>query len=46
MTVALCVLAMGEEALRDDEVEIVLGARHGDIEEAQRRAGPIETAKA
>src|SRR6266480_5156459 len=32
MVVALS--AMGEEALRDDQVEIVLGARHCDIEEA------------
>ena len=34
MVVALSVLAMGEEALRDHQVEIVLGARHCDIEEA------------
>src|ERR1700732_1974032 len=34
MPVALCVLAMGEEALRGDEVKIVLGACHGDIEQA------------
>src|SRR5258708_38746153 len=27
-------LALGEKPLRDHEVEIVLGARHGDIEEA------------
>ena len=34
MVVALSVLAMGEEALRDHQMEIVLGARHCDIEEA------------
>src|SRR5215469_5165763 len=34
MAVALRVLAMGEEALRDHQMEIVLGARHCDIEEA------------
>src|ERR1700730_17287158 len=33
MVVALSVLAMGEEALRDHQMEIVLGARHCDIEE-------------
>jgi hypothetical protein len=31
--VALRVLAMGEKALRDGEVKIVLGARHRDIEQ-------------
>jgi hypothetical protein len=30
--IPLRALAMGEEALRDNEVEIVLGARHRDIE--------------
>ena len=34
MAVALRVLAMREEALRDHQMEIVLGARHCDIEEA------------
>src|ERR1700732_4562239 len=34
MVVALRVLAMREEALRDHQMEIVLGARHCDIEEA------------
>src|SRR3979411_1982450 len=34
MTVALRVLAVSEEALRDYKVEIVPGARHRDIEEA------------
>src|ERR1700720_3844507 len=34
MTVALRVLAVSEETLRDYEVEIVSGARHRDIEEA------------
>jgi hypothetical protein len=34
MPVALGILAMGEEALRDDEMEIVPGACHRDIEEA------------
>ena len=34
MAVALRVLAMREEALRDHKMEIVLGARHCDIEEA------------
>jgi hypothetical protein len=34
MTVPLRVLAMGEEALRDHEMEIVPGARHRHIEEA------------
>src|SRR5262249_28050039 len=34
MAVALRVLAVGEEALRDHQMEIVLGARHRDIEEA------------
>src|SRR6266576_2846655 len=33
MAVALRVLAMGEEALRDHEAEIVPRARHRDIEE-------------
>ena len=32
MPIPLRALAMGEEALRDNEVEIVLGARHRDIE--------------
>jgi hypothetical protein len=32
--VALRVLALGEEALRNHEVQIVPGARHRDIEEA------------
>ena len=45
MPVALRVLAMREEALRHDEMQIVLGARHGDIEQPPllldlgRRAG-------
>ena len=34
MTVALRVLALGEESLRDHQVEIVPSARHCDIEEA------------
>src|ERR1700751_3977122 len=34
MAVALRVLAVGEEALRDHQMKIVLGARHCDIEEA------------
>ena len=34
MPIALRVLPMREEALRHDEVKIVLGARHGDIEQA------------
>src|ERR1700730_5154310 len=34
MVVALSVLTVGEEALRDHQMEIVLGARHCDIEEA------------
>jgi hypothetical protein len=34
MPVALGILAMGEEALRDHEMEIVPGARHRHIEEA------------
>ena len=34
MTVAMGILAMGEEALRDHEMEIVPGARHRHIEEA------------
>jgi hypothetical protein len=32
--VALCVLAMDKETLRDDEMKIVFGARHRNIEEA------------
>ena len=31
VTVALRMLAMGEEALRHDQMQIVLGARHRDI---------------
>ena len=34
MPVVLRVLAMGEETLRGNEVKIVLGARHRDIEQA------------
>ena len=34
MTVALRVLAMGEEALRQDEMQIVFRPRHGDVEKA------------
>ena len=34
MPVALGVLAMGEEALRHDEVQIVLGAGHRDIQQS------------
>src|ERR1700716_3310131 len=34
MAVALRVLAIGEEALRDHEVKVVLGARHCDVKEA------------
>ena len=34
MVVALRILAMGEEALRDHEVQIIPGARYRDIEEA------------
>jgi len=34
MPITLRVLAMREEALRHDEVKIVLGTRHGDIEQA------------
>src|ERR1700757_3539345 len=34
MPVALGILAMGEEALRQDEMEIVPGACHRDVEEA------------
>jgi hypothetical protein len=34
MPVALRILAMGEESLRNNEVKIVLGARHRDIEQA------------
>src|SRR6202023_125810 len=33
MSVALRILAMGEETLRGNEVKIVLGARHRDIEQ-------------
>ena len=33
MPITLRVLAMREEALRHDEVKIVLGTRHGDIEQ-------------
>jgi hypothetical protein len=33
MPVALRVLAMGEETLRNNEMKIVLGARHRDIEQ-------------
>src|SRR5262249_8494969 len=32
MTIATRMLTMHEEALRDDQVKIVLGSRHGDIE--------------
>src|SRR5262249_40936852 len=32
MTIATGMLTMREEALRDDQVKIVLGSRHGDIE--------------
>jgi len=45
MPVALRILAMGEKALWDDEMQIVLDARHSDIEKAsflldlRRRAG-------
>ena len=45
MAVALRRLAMGEEALRHDEVQLVLRPRHGDVEQAPllldlgRRAG-------
>ena len=35
MTVALGILAMGKEALRDHKMEIVPGARHRHIEEPQ-----------
>ena len=38
MTVALCVLALREESLRDHQVEIVPSACHRDIEEAPCRA--------
>ena len=34
MPVAVRVLAVREEALRHDEVQVVLGARHGDVEQA------------
>jgi hypothetical protein len=34
MTVAMGILAMGEEALRDHKMEIVPGAGHRHIEEA------------
>jgi hypothetical protein len=33
MPIAMQVLAMGEESLRGNEVKIVLGARHSDIEQ-------------
>ena len=33
MPVALGALAVGEEPLRDDEMQIILGARHGDIQQ-------------
>ena len=33
MPVALRILAMGEETLRNNEVKIVFGARHRDIEQ-------------
>ena len=33
MPVALRILAMGEETLRNNEVKIVLGARHRDMEQ-------------
>jgi hypothetical protein len=33
MPITLRILAMGEETLRHNEVKIVLGARHGDIEQ-------------
>ena len=45
MAVALGLLAVGEEALRHDQMQVVLGARHGDIEQPAllldlgRRAG-------
>src|SRR5260370_25278506 len=34
VTVALGPLSMNKKALRDDQVQIVLGARHGDVEQA------------
>ena len=34
MSVAQRVLAMHEEALRYDQMEVVLGAGHGDVEQA------------
>ena len=34
MSIALRVLAMHEEALRYDQMEVVLGAGHGDVEQA------------
>jgi hypothetical protein len=34
VTVALRALAMREEALQNDEVQIVLGAGHGDVKQA------------
>jgi hypothetical protein len=33
MTIALRVLAVDEEALRHDQMKVVLCARHGDVEE-------------
>ena len=33
MPVPVHPLLMGEEALRDDHVQMILGARHGDVEE-------------
>jgi hypothetical protein len=32
VAVALRMLAMGEETLRDDQMQIVLGAGHGDVQ--------------
>ena len=34
MTIALRVLAVDEETLRHDQMEVVLRARHGDVEQA------------
>ena len=34
MAIALRVLAVDEEALRYDQMEVVLGAGHGDIKQA------------
>jgi hypothetical protein len=33
VTIALGALAVGEEPLRDDEMQIILGAGHGDIKQ-------------